>query len=255
MRQIQTSTTWWLGDVLILVLYVDDLFLTGSLGLIEESKRDLAVDFEMKDLFLMHYFLGMEIWLTNGEIFLSQGKYCINIFWRFKIEDCRAMYIPMITNRRKIDASWEKEIDPTLYKQLIGSLMYFVNIRPYISYVVKSLNQFMVETRRVHWTTTKHVLRYLHGTFEYGMTYAQGDGVIFVEIIQKICISMDSIRSCDLLKQYIESFYKSITENKHNCQSQQVKKEANKITTQIFSWRKITAQNPSIFYCIFTKES
>jgi hypothetical protein len=49
------------GEVFILVLYVDDLFLTGSLGLIDECKKNLAAEFEMKDLGLMHYFLGMEV--------------------------------------------------------------------------------------------------------------------------------------------------------------------------------------------------
>jgi hypothetical protein len=50
------------GEVLILFLYVDDLFLIGSLGLIEECKRDLTKNFEMNDLGIMHYFLGMEVW-------------------------------------------------------------------------------------------------------------------------------------------------------------------------------------------------
>ena len=66
---------------------------------------------------------------------------------------------------------------------------------------------------------------------------------------------MDSIRPCDILKQDIESFYKSIAENKHDRQSQQVNKEANQTTTQIFSQGKLAAQNPSIFYFIFIKES
>lgn len=49
------------GEVLIHFLYVDDLFLTSSLGLIEEFKSELAAKFEMKNLGLMHYFLGMEV--------------------------------------------------------------------------------------------------------------------------------------------------------------------------------------------------
>lgn len=49
------------GEPLILVLYVDDLFMIGSLRLIEDCKRDLAAEFEMKDLGLMHYFLGLEV--------------------------------------------------------------------------------------------------------------------------------------------------------------------------------------------------
>ena len=49
------------NEYLILVLYVDDLFLTGSERLITECKRALTAKFEMKDLGLMHYFLGLEV--------------------------------------------------------------------------------------------------------------------------------------------------------------------------------------------------
>ena len=50
------------GDTLILVLYVDDLFITRTEKLIASCKKDLASKFEMKDIRLMHYFLGMEVW-------------------------------------------------------------------------------------------------------------------------------------------------------------------------------------------------
>ena len=50
------------GEFLILVLCVDELFLTGSPGLIKDCKRDLAEEFEIKDLGLMHYFLGTDMW-------------------------------------------------------------------------------------------------------------------------------------------------------------------------------------------------
>ena len=50
------------GNPVMLLLYVDDLFVTGMDGLIVDTKRKLAVEFEMKDLGMMHYFLGMEVW-------------------------------------------------------------------------------------------------------------------------------------------------------------------------------------------------
>ena len=103
-------------EILILVLYVDNLFLIGSLGLMEDCKRNLAKEFEMKDLGLMHYFLGMQVWQIDGEIFLGQGKYCIEILKRFWMEDCKAMSSPMITNWKKVDTTKEKDLDPTLYK-------------------------------------------------------------------------------------------------------------------------------------------
>ena len=60
--------------LLILVLYVDDLFLTSADPPIHQCKRELASKFEMKDLGLMHYFLSLEVWQRHGKIFLSQRK-------------------------------------------------------------------------------------------------------------------------------------------------------------------------------------
>ena len=138
---------------------MDDLFLTGSSRLITDCKNNLAKEFDMKDLGRMHYFLGLEIWQQNGEIFLGQGRYTTEILKRFQMEDCRPMTTPMITNWKKIDTSEDDDADPTLYRQLIGSLMYLVNTRPDICYVVNTLSQFMVEPKRSHWAASKHVLR------------------------------------------------------------------------------------------------
>eukprot|EP00253_Pinus_taeda_P003286 PITA_03286 len=74
------------------------------------------------------------------------------------MQDCRPMATHVITNWKKIDASGDKEVDPTLYKQLIGSLMYLVNTRPDICFVVNTLSQFMVEPKMVHWATARHIL-------------------------------------------------------------------------------------------------
>ena len=52
----------------MILLYVDDLFVTGMDGLIVYMKRNLAVEFEMKDLGMMHYFLGMEVWQSVDRI-------------------------------------------------------------------------------------------------------------------------------------------------------------------------------------------
>ena len=79
---------------LILALYVDDLFLTGADPLIHQCKRELTTKFEMKDLGLMHYFLGLEVWQRPGEIFLSQGKYIVKLLERFGMVDCKSVLTP-----------------------------------------------------------------------------------------------------------------------------------------------------------------
>ena len=77
------------------MLYVDDLFLVGSKRLIGMCKEDLALEFET-DIGLIHY-LGLEVWQQPGEIFLGLGKYAVEILRRFRMEDCKLMFTPMIT--------------------------------------------------------------------------------------------------------------------------------------------------------------
>ena len=112
---------------------MDDLLLTGDERLIGDCKSNFAVEFEMKDLGLMHYFLGLEVWQRDGCSFIGQGKYAVEILKRFRMEDCKPMAIPLVSKQRNIDASRSDGFDPTLYRQLIGSLMYLVNTRPDIS--------------------------------------------------------------------------------------------------------------------------
>ena len=57
--------------LVMLLLYVDDLFLIGEDKLIEYAKRRIDTEFNMKDLGMMHYFLGMEVWKSANGIFLG----------------------------------------------------------------------------------------------------------------------------------------------------------------------------------------
>jgi hypothetical protein len=137
------------NECLILVLYVDDLFLTGSERLIAECKRALTFEFEMKDLGMMHYFLGLEVWQRIDKIFLSQGKYIVEILKKFGMTDFKSMPTLMVMDLKKMnEASTNSgEIDPHIYRQLIGSLMYLVNTRPDICYAANVLSQFMSQSR------------------------------------------------------------------------------------------------------------
>ena len=62
-------------------------------------------------------------------------------------------------------------MDSTLYRKIVGSLIYLTNKRPDICFVVNTLSQFLVEPRHVHLVVAKHVMRYLKSTLEYGLCY------------------------------------------------------------------------------------
>ena len=114
----------------MLLLCVDDLFL------IEVAGRRLAAEFEMKDLDMMHYFLGMEVW----KISLGQGKFAIEILKRFRMMDCKAMTTSIVSNLKLLSDASSKTVYATMYGQMIGSLIYMTNTRPDIRFVVNTLS-------------------------------------------------------------------------------------------------------------------
>ena len=104
----------------------------------------------MKDLGLMHYFLGLEVWQSPEKIFLNQGKYAVEILKRFDILECKSMNTPMETNLKLLVDTSSELVDATLYRQIIGSLMYMTNTRPDICFVVNTLSQYLVQPKHFH---------------------------------------------------------------------------------------------------------
>ena len=155
----------------MLLLYVDDLFVTGMDGLITDTKRKLATEFEMKDLGMMHYFLGMEVWQNANGLSLGQGKYMVEILKRFRMMDCKAMTTPMASNLKLLSDSSSKAINATMYCQMIGSLIYLTNTIPDNCFAVNTLSQFLIDLRHVHLIAAKHILKYLKGIVDYGLKY------------------------------------------------------------------------------------
>jgi hypothetical protein len=134
-------------DQLILVLYVDDFILTCVEELIAGCKAYFVTKFEMKDIGLMHYFLGLWVRRVSREIFLGQWKYAVEISRRFRMEDYRLMATPMVTNLKNFVTYDSYLVDPRIYRDLIGSLMYLVNTSSYIYFSINTLIQFMVDSR------------------------------------------------------------------------------------------------------------
>jgi hypothetical protein len=85
--------------------------------------------------------------------------------------ECKSLNTTMETKLKLLVDTSSELIDAMLYKQIIGSLMYLMNTRPDICFAVNTLSQFMVEPRRVHSIAAKHVMRYLKGTLEFGLSY------------------------------------------------------------------------------------
>eukprot|EP00253_Pinus_taeda_P007753 PITA_07753 len=87
----------------------------GDDKLIKSCKEDLAREFEMKDLGFMHYFLGMEVWQGDEELFVSKGKYANEILKKFHMERSKPMETPLAGNWRKENATSSEVVEATIY--------------------------------------------------------------------------------------------------------------------------------------------
>ena len=85
--------------------------------------------------------------------------------------DCKAMTTPMPSNMKLLSDASSKTVDAMMYHQMIGSLMYLMNMRLDIFFAMNTFSQFMTDPRHVYLTTAKHILRYLKGTLDYGLKY------------------------------------------------------------------------------------
>jgi hypothetical protein len=172
--------------LIILVLYVDDVILTGSDSkLLNHVKTNLKKKFEMTDLGFSHYFLSLQVLQTNERIFLSQSKYAYDLLCHFHMHDCKPTPYPFQSGVKLSSTCTSPEVDATLYHRLVGSLLYLNHTHPDISFVVGLVARYMKKPYEIHWKVAKWVLRYVRGKVQFEIHYSSG-GLLywFVSLIQ-----------------------------------------------------------------------
>ena len=68
-----------------------------------------------------------------------------------------------------------KKVDSTLYKQIVGSLMYFTTIRLEIMHSVSMISGYMENPKEIHLLVAKMIFHYLQGTKEFSLFYKKGE--------------------------------------------------------------------------------
>ena len=136
-----------------------------------EFKEDMMKMFEMTDLGLMNYFLGIEVNQQKEGIFICQKKYTEALLKKFKMYGCKPVATPLVTNEKLQKKDGAPEADASRYRSLIGSLLYLTATRPDIMYAVSLLSRFMQSPSQIHFGVGKRILRYLQGTKEFGIWY------------------------------------------------------------------------------------
>ena len=161
------------SDVTLILVYVDDLLICGSsLSSIEDLQYMLSLNFHMKNLGPVNYFLGIEIHRSCDGFFLSQKKYVTDILKEHGMLNFKPLLLPMDSHLKLSSDKGDILSDPTKYQRLLGQLIYLSITRPDITYTVQVLTQFMQKPTSVHMQNAKRLLRYLAGTTSQGILLA-----------------------------------------------------------------------------------
>ena len=171
---------------MIFVLYVDDLLITGS------SKDEIASlrgamnqAFSMTDLGLLSQFLGLDIAQTKAGIKLHQSNYALYFLNKLRMKDCKPSKTPFLSGVKLEEADSSPMVNNTLYRQLIGCLLYFTHTQPDLCYAVSVASRFMDQPHEIHWKAAKRILNFVQGTRTHGIFYKAKSDLDMCSCLQK----------------------------------------------------------------------
>jgi hypothetical protein len=165
--------------MVVVALYVDDMFLFAPRGsnLLAKLKARLQQKFEMTDLGEVSEALGVEIARDRKArtLTITQRRHVRGILERAGMTDCAAATTPMAAGTQLClpEEGYKATAADTLrYQKALGELNYLVGwTRPDIAFAVSALSKYCSNPSPQHFSTLRHLYRYLQGTQGHGITY------------------------------------------------------------------------------------
>ncbi|KAJ9540982.1 hypothetical protein OSB04_027488 [Centaurea solstitialis] len=163
--------------ILLVQIYVDDIiFGSTNPKLCEKFELLMKSEYKMSMMGELTFFLGLQIKQSEKGIFINQGKYVHEMLKKFDLTSCTPMKTPMAPPLSLDKDSKGKPVDVTLYRGMIGSLLYLTTSRPDIMYSTCLCARYQAEPKESHLTAVKRIFRYLKGTPNLGLWYSKDSG-------------------------------------------------------------------------------
>ncbi|KAJ9542631.1 hypothetical protein OSB04_029137 [Centaurea solstitialis] len=163
--------------ILLVQIYVDDIiFGSTNPKLCEKFELLMKSEYKMSMMGELTFFLGLQIKQSEKGIFINQGKYVHEMLKKFDLTSCTPMKTPMAPPLSLEKDSKGKPVDVTLYRGMIGSLLYLTASRPDIMYSTCLCACYQAEPKESHLTAVKRIFRYLKGTPNLGLWYSKDSG-------------------------------------------------------------------------------
>ncbi|XP_039133317.1 uncharacterized mitochondrial protein AtMg00810-like [Dioscorea cayenensis subsp. rotundata] len=141
--------------------------------MVESFKQEMKDCFEMTNLGLLNYFLGLEVKQNQREIFITQRRYAEETLKLFQMQHCNPVCTPMKCSEKLQSNDNSGDADSKVYISLIGRLLYLTHTRPDIACTVNLLSRFVSKPTKTHLGAAKYLLRYIAGTTNFGINYTE----------------------------------------------------------------------------------
>ena len=164
-------------EQLIVGVYVDDLIVTGARPKdISAFNEEMAARFQMSDLGVLSYYLGIEVKQGKEKVTLGQRAYMLKLLERAEMTGYKPMATPMEERVKLSKNSTGARVDATRYRSIVGGLRWLTHTRPNITFAVGYVSRFLEDPPEDHWTVVKRVLRYVQGSLDTGVVFPRRGG-------------------------------------------------------------------------------
>lgn len=137
-------------------------------------------EYEMNDVRLMRYFLGIQVKQKKYKIFISQEKNVDDLLKKFSMFNCKSASTPMRINE-KLKKNDSDELDnEQMYRSLVGSLLFLTNTRPNIMHVVSVISRHMDKLSKTNLMATMIILKHVKGTKNFNVKYEVENDVMLI---------------------------------------------------------------------------
>nr|KAJ0194309.1 hypothetical protein LSAT_V11C800413730 [Lactuca sativa] len=160
------------SDMVLVQIYVDDIiFGSPNETLSKEFAEIMSQRFEMSMMGKMAFFLGLEVQQQKSGISICQSKYISDLLVKYSLSDCKPASTP-VSKTDKIHADpTGTDVNHSLYRGMIGSLLYLTASRPDIMFGTILCAQFQANPKESHLMAVKRIFRYMKGTQNLALWY------------------------------------------------------------------------------------
>ena len=117
---------------------------------------------------------------TDSGIHINKAKYAKNLVKRFGLEKAAHARTPMATNTKLTNNPLGESVNVTLYRNMIGCLLYLTTSRPNIVFSVGVCYRFQFYPKVSHLNIVKRIIKYVSGTCDYGLFYSKESNLSLV---------------------------------------------------------------------------